>query len=48
MLTYCNPLNLYYGFCPIPDFYHYGKHSTTAYPLITPIHVNYPLFSTNP
>ncbi|MEJ5302237.1 MAG: family 43 glycosylhydrolase [Bacteroidales bacterium] len=45
--TYCNPMNLDYGFCPIPNFYDHGKHRTTADPVIIPIHGNYYLFSTN-
>ncbi len=28
--TYCNPINIDYGYCPIPDFVKNGKHRTTA------------------
>ena len=32
--TYCNPINLDYGYCPIPDFVEQGKHRATADPVI--------------
>jgi hypothetical protein len=32
--TYCNPINIDYGYCPIPDFVTNGKHRTTADPAI--------------
>ena len=32
--TYCNPLNLDYGYCPIPNFTISGKHRATADPVI--------------
>ena len=45
--TYCNPLNLDYGYCPIPDFVKQGKHRATADPVIVPFRGDYYLFSTN-
>lgn len=45
--TYCNPMNISYGYCPIPDFYTQGRHRTTADPVIVPFRGNYYLFSTN-
>ena len=45
--TYCNPLNLDYGYCPIPNFVTQGKHRTTADPVIVLFKGNYYLFSTN-
>lgn len=45
--TYCNPMNLDYGYCPIPNFTLYGKHRTTADPVIVPFKGKYFLFSTN-
>jgi len=45
--TYCNPVNLDYGYCPIPNFGEQGKHRTTADPVITLFKNNYYLFSTN-
>ncbi len=47
LLTYCNPLNLDYVYCPIPDFTQQGRHRTTADPLIVPFQGKYFLFSTN-
>lgn len=35
--TYCNPINLDYGYTPIPNFSTWGKHRATADPVI----VNY-------
>ena len=32
--TYCNPINIDYGYGPIPDFVEWGKHRTTADPVI--------------
>ena len=32
--TYCNPINLDYGYCPIPNFVQNGKHRATADPII--------------
>ncbi len=45
--TYCNPINIDYGYCPIPDFVKQGKHRATADPVITLFKNNYYLFSTN-
>src|SRR3954462_3265980 len=45
--TYCNPINLDYGYCPIPNFVTNGKHRTTADPVIVLYHGDYYLFSTN-
>ncbi len=45
--TYCNPMNLDYGYTPIPNFATGGKHRATADPVITPYKGNYYLFSTN-
>jgi len=45
--TYCNPVNLDYGYCPIPDFVKWGKHRTTADPVIVRYRNDYYLFSTN-
>lgn len=45
--TYCNPINIDYGYCPIPNFVTQGKHRATADPVITYFKGNYYLFSTN-
>lgn len=45
--TYCNPLNLDYGFTPIPNFSEQGRHRATADPVITLYKGDYYLFSTN-
>ena len=45
--TYCNPINLDYGYCPIPDFTVFGKHRATADPVIVLYKGDYYLFSTN-
>ena len=45
--TYCNPLNLDYGYCPIPNFTEAGKHRATADPVIVLYKGDYYLFSTN-
>lgn len=45
--TYCNPMNIDYGYCPIPNFVEQGKHRTTADPLIVTFKGDYYLFSTN-
>jgi xylan 1,4-beta-xylosidase len=45
--TYCNPLNLDYGYCPIPNFTISGKHRATADPVIVLYKGDYYLFSTN-
>jgi xylan 1,4-beta-xylosidase len=46
-ITYCNPMNLDYGYCPIPNFTEAGKHRATADPVITMYKGDYYLFSTN-
>lgn len=45
--TYCNPINIDYGYCPILNFSEQGKHRATADPVITVFKGNYYLFSTN-
>ncbi|MBI2429589.1 MAG: family 43 glycosylhydrolase [Ignavibacteriales bacterium] len=45
--TYCNPMNLDYGYIGIPNFSEQGKHRTTADPVITVFKGKYFLFSTN-
>ena len=45
--TFCNPINIDYGYCPIPDFVNQGKHRATADPVITFFKGEYYLFSTN-
>lgn len=45
--TFCNPINIDYGYCPIPNFSEQGKHRATADPVITVFKGNYYLFSTN-
>jgi xylan 1,4-beta-xylosidase len=45
--TYCNPLNLDYGYCPIPNFTESGKHRATADPVIILYKGDYYLFSIN-
>ncbi len=45
--TYCNPINIDYGYCPIPNFVTQGKHRATADPVITYFKGSYYLFSTN-
>lgn len=45
--TYCNPINIDYGFTPIPNFSEQGRHRATADPVILTHKGNYYLFSTN-
>ena len=45
--TYCNPINLDYGYTPIPDFANWGRHRATADPVIVNYKGDYYLFSTN-
>ncbi len=45
--TYCNPINIDYGFTPIPNFSEAGRHRATADPVITMYKGDYYLFSTN-
>ena len=46
-LTYCNPMDLDYGYTPIPNFSEQGRHRATADPVITVFDNAYFLFSTN-
>jgi len=45
--TYCNPLNLDYGYTPFERFSTAGRHRATADPVITLFKGTYYLFSTN-
>ena len=45
--TYCNPINIDYGYTPIPNFSEAGRHRATADPVITLFKGDYYLFSTN-
>lgn len=45
--TYCNPVNLDYGYCPIPDFTRWGRHRTAADPVIVTYKGDFYLFATN-
>lgn len=45
--TYCNPVNVDYGYCPIPDFTVQGRHRATADPVIVNYKGDFYLFSTN-
>jgi xylan 1,4-beta-xylosidase len=45
--TYCNPINLDYGYTPIPNFTEWGRHRATADPVIVNYEGDYYLFSTN-
>jgi hypothetical protein len=45
--TYCNPINIDYGFTPIPNFSEWGRHRATADPVIVNFKGDYYLFSTN-
>jgi len=45
--TYCNPVNIDYGYTPIPNFSEWGKHRATADPVIVNYKNEYYLFSTN-
>ena len=45
--TYCNPVNLDYGYTPIPDFTQWGRHRATADPVIVNYKGDFYLFSTN-
>ncbi|MDB5200123.1 MAG: xylosidase [Chitinophagaceae bacterium] len=46
-LTYCNPVNIDYGYTPIPNFSQSGRHRATADPVIVKYKNEYYLFSTN-
>lgn len=45
--TYCNPINIDYGYSPIPNFSTWGRHRATADPVIVTFKGAYYLFSTN-
>ena len=45
--TYCNPINLDYGYTPIPNFSEDGHHRATADPVIVSYKSDYYMFSTN-
>lgn len=45
--TYCNPVNIDYGYTPIPNFSTQGRHRATADPVIVNFRDKYFLFSTN-
>jgi xylan 1,4-beta-xylosidase len=45
--TYCNPINIDYGFTPIPNFSEWGRHRATADPVMVNFKGDYFLFSTN-
>ncbi|HLF65078.1 MAG TPA: discoidin domain-containing protein [Saprospiraceae bacterium] len=45
--TYCNPINIDYGYTPIPNFSEWGRHRATADPVIVLYQGDYYLFSTN-
>jgi hypothetical protein len=45
--TYCNPVNIDYGYTPIPNFSQWGRHRATADPVIVTYKGDYYLFSTN-
>jgi xylan 1,4-beta-xylosidase len=45
--TYCNPINIDYGYTPIPNFSEWGRHRATADPIVVNYKGDYYLFSTN-
>lgn len=45
--TYCNPINIDYGYTPIPNFSEWGRHRATADPVIVLYKNDYYLFCTN-
>lgn len=45
--TYCNPINIDYGYTPIPNFSEWGRHRATADPVIVNFKGDFILFSTN-
>lgn len=45
--TYCNPVNIDYGYTPIPNLSEWGRHRATADPVIVDYKGDYFLFSTN-
>ncbi|MBL7733648.1 MAG: xylosidase, partial [Chitinophagaceae bacterium] len=44
--TYCNPVNVDYGYTPHPSFTYWGRHRATADPVIVNYKGDYYLFST--
>ena len=47
MKTFCNPINIDYGYTPIPNFSEWGRHRATADPVIVNYKGDFYLFSTN-
>ncbi|WP_443938072.1 discoidin domain-containing protein [Pedobacter sp. MW01-1-1] len=45
--TYCNPINIDYGYTPFESFAYWGKHRATADPVIVNYKGDFYLFSTN-
>ncbi len=45
--TYCNPINIDYGYTPIPNFSEWGRHRAAADPAIVLYKGDYYLFATN-
>jgi len=45
--TFCNPINIDYGYTPFPSFTEWGKHRATADPVIVNYKGDFYLFSTN-
>jgi xylan 1,4-beta-xylosidase len=45
--TYCNPINIDYGYTPIPNFSEWGRHRATADPVVVNYKGDYYLYSTN-
>ncbi len=45
--TFCNPINIDYGYTPIPNFAEWGRHRATADPVIVNYKGDFYLFSTN-
>ncbi|MDE3236826.1 MAG: family 43 glycosylhydrolase [Bacteroidota bacterium] len=45
--SYCNPINVDYGYTPIPNFSEWGRHRATADPVIVNYKGDFYLFSTN-
>ena len=45
--TFCNPVNIDYGYTPIPNFAEWGRHRATADPVIVNYKGDFYLFSTN-
>ncbi len=45
--TFCNPINIDYGYTPIPNFSEWQRHRATADPVVVNYKNDYYLFSTN-